>query len=156
MVGSSSKFWGKIWVGFCLNTGKRFLLEVSFWSQQKEHRFFYKMALGIFKIVLHLRDRHVFMWQSSSNINKVIRVISCLFHKKILHAQKAQKRQTSDFYSDVFYTNKKQTSFYSDVFLYTQKSLKSLKSIKSIKSIKSTKTSNKQLSLRCFLYAQIF
>ena len=40
MVTSSSKFYGKIWVGFCLNTGKRFFLEVSFQSQQKEHRFF--------------------------------------------------------------------------------------------------------------------
>ena len=28
------------WVSFCLNTGKRLFLEVSFSSQQKEHRFF--------------------------------------------------------------------------------------------------------------------
>ena len=35
-----SKFYGKIWVGPCLNTGKRFFLEVSFSNQQKEHRIF--------------------------------------------------------------------------------------------------------------------
>ena len=34
MVAPSSKFYGKIWVGFCLNTEKRFFLEVSFQSQQ--------------------------------------------------------------------------------------------------------------------------
>ena len=46
---------------FCLNTGNRFFLEVSFSSQQKVHRFFYKTVLGIFKIALHWRDRHGFM-----------------------------------------------------------------------------------------------
>ena len=40
MVAPFSKFYGKIWVSFCLNTGKRFFLEVSFSSQQKEYRFF--------------------------------------------------------------------------------------------------------------------
>ena len=35
-----SKFYGKIWADFCLNTGKCFIIEVSFQSQQKEHRFF--------------------------------------------------------------------------------------------------------------------
>ena len=29
LVATSSKFYGKIWVGFCLNTGKRFFLEIS-------------------------------------------------------------------------------------------------------------------------------
>ena len=28
MVAPFSKFYGKLWVGFCLNTGKRFFLEV--------------------------------------------------------------------------------------------------------------------------------
>ena len=59
----------KIWVGFCLNTSKRFLLEVSFWSQQKEHWFFLKTVLGIFKIALRLRGGHVFMWQSVEILN---------------------------------------------------------------------------------------
>ena len=40
MVAAYSKIYGKIWVGFCRNTGKRLFLEVSFSSQQKEHRFF--------------------------------------------------------------------------------------------------------------------
>ena len=30
MVAALSKFYGKIWVGFCLGTGKCFFLEVSF------------------------------------------------------------------------------------------------------------------------------
>ena len=55
-----NKFYDKIWVSFCLNTERRFFFEVSFSSQQKEHRFFQKAVLGIFKIALRLRDRHVF------------------------------------------------------------------------------------------------
>ena len=42
MVAPFSKFYGKIWVGFCLKTRKGFFLEVSFQIQQKEHRFFLK------------------------------------------------------------------------------------------------------------------
>ena len=45
MVAPFSKFYGKIWVGFCLNTWKPFFLEVSFSSQQKEHRFFFFFVL---------------------------------------------------------------------------------------------------------------
>ena len=33
-------------------------------NQPKEHRFFWKTVLGIFKIALHLRNQDVFMWQS--------------------------------------------------------------------------------------------
>ena len=75
-------------------------------------------------------------------MNEVIRVITCLFNKKILHAQKKSikskqatftqiifiriekhKKQTSDFRLDVFYTHKKQRShFHSDVFfIHTKK-----------------------------------
>ena len=39
MVTPFSKFYGKIWVSFCVNIGKPFFLEVSFSTQQKEHRF---------------------------------------------------------------------------------------------------------------------
>ena len=39
-VASFRNFYDKICVGFCLNTGQRFVLEVSFESQQKEDRFF--------------------------------------------------------------------------------------------------------------------
>ena len=41
-----------------------FLIEVSFSSQRKEHRFFWKMVVGIFTIGLRFWDRHVFIWQS--------------------------------------------------------------------------------------------
>ena len=30
-----TNFYGKIWLGFCFNTGKRFVFEVSFQSQEK-------------------------------------------------------------------------------------------------------------------------
>ena len=69
MAAPFNKFYGKIWVGFCLNTGKHFFLEVSFQSQQKEHRLFLKTVLGIFKIVLRLRYQYVFIWQSVKNLN---------------------------------------------------------------------------------------
>ena len=73
-------------------------------------------------------------------MNEVIRVISCLFNKKILHAQKSikskqatftqmffirtkkHKKQISNFCLDVFYMHKKQTSdFHSDVFFIRTK-----------------------------------
>ena len=41
----------------------------------------------------------------NSNINEVIKVISCLFHEKTLHARKStnkHKKEASDFHSDVF------------------------------------------------------
>ena len=62
---------------------------------------------------------NMFLVGVSSNINEVIRVISCFFHENILHTQKStkkpkkfkkhkkHKKQTSDFHSDVFYTHKK-------------------------------------------------
>ena len=52
MVAPFSKFYGKFWVGFGLNIRKGFFLEASFSSQQKDHRFFQKTVLGIFKIAL--------------------------------------------------------------------------------------------------------
>ena len=38
MVAPFSKFYGRIWVGFCLNTEKGCFIEVSFSSQLKEHK----------------------------------------------------------------------------------------------------------------------
>ena len=46
-----------------------FLIEVSFSSQRKEHRFFWKMVVGIFTIGLRFWDRHVFIWQSMKILN---------------------------------------------------------------------------------------
>ena len=59
----------KTWGGSCLNTQKRYLLKVLFWSQHKKHRFFWKTVLGIFKTALCLRDRYAFMWQSVKILN---------------------------------------------------------------------------------------
>ena len=65
MIAPSSKFHGKIFVGFVLTIGKRFFLEVSFQSQQKEHNVLLKTALEILKIAIRLLDRHVFKWHQS-------------------------------------------------------------------------------------------
>ena len=55
--------------GFCLNTGKRFLVEVSFLSQWKTLMFHSKMVLETFKMALRLRDRYAFMWQLPGILN---------------------------------------------------------------------------------------
>ena len=44
-------------VSFCLNTGRCLLVEVSFESQQEEHKFL--PVPRIFKIALRLRDGHI-------------------------------------------------------------------------------------------------
>ena len=75
MVVPISKFYGKIWVSFCLTTGKRFLLYVSFQNQQKQRKFFYKTVVGIFKIALLLKDRHVFVWHLVQILNVLNTVI---------------------------------------------------------------------------------
>ena len=92
MVASFSNFFGKTWVGFCLNIRKRICLEFSFWIQQKEHRFLLKTRLGIFKAALRLRDRHVFMWESVkfSNISNTLTLKQIFwktktFFKKLEH-----------------------------------------------------------------------
>ena len=58
MVAPFSNFYGKICVGFCLTTGKRFF-----------HWFFWKTELGIFMIAICLRDWHVFMRQLFKTLN---------------------------------------------------------------------------------------
>ena len=54
---SVQQVYSKISVGFCLNTGKCFLLDVSFKNQQKEHKFFKKTVLGIYNMALRFRDQ---------------------------------------------------------------------------------------------------
>ena len=78
MVASFSNFYGKTWVSFGLNIRKRSFLEFSFKSQQPT-------VLGIFKIALRLRDRHVFMWQSV----KVSNVLNTLTLKQIFAKTKS-------------------------------------------------------------------
>ena len=58
-VTSFSKFYGKTWVGFCLNS-RRF----NFKANRKGIGSSKKKILGIFIIALSLRGRHTFMWQS--------------------------------------------------------------------------------------------
>ena len=59
----------KIWVGFCLNIGKRFVLQVSFLIQHKVLRLFSKTMLGTFETAFHLRDQHIFIWRSLGILN---------------------------------------------------------------------------------------
>ena len=84
MVAPFSKFSGKIWVGFCLNTGKRFFLEISFWSGYGTRDFQ--------DIALRLRDWHAFMWESVEILN----VCNTLTLKQIL-------RKTKTFFKKLKY-----------------------------------------------------
>ena len=69
IVAPFSKFYSKTSVGFCPNTGKRFFWEISFWGQQKKWRCYWKTLLGIFKILLRFRDRHIFREQLLEILN---------------------------------------------------------------------------------------
>ena len=53
-----------MWVGFCLNTRKRLIVEISYYGYQKEYRPLYKIVLAIFTIALCVKDQHIFIWQS--------------------------------------------------------------------------------------------
>ena len=74
------------------------------------------MSYVLLKLISSYQNWALNSLGSSSNINEVIRVISCFFSEKSLHVQKSIKKpkkhkkhqkQTSDFHSDVFYTHKK-------------------------------------------------
>ena len=69
MVAPFSKFYGQMLVGFCLNTGKRFFFRFHFKDNRKSIDSSKKKVLGIFKIAVRLRDRHVFIWQSVEVLN---------------------------------------------------------------------------------------
>ena len=60
-----------------------------------------------------------------SNINEVIRVISCLFHKKILHAQKSLKSKQATFAQMFFICTKKsikrKQATFTQMFFYMPK-----------------------------------
>ena len=61
---SFQKVYGKIWVGFVLTLENAFSQSFHFEANRKSIDSPKKTVLGIFKITLRLRDRHVFMWQS--------------------------------------------------------------------------------------------
>ena len=70
----------QIWVGICLNSGKRFFLRGFILKPTERAQVLLKTVLGIFKIPLHLRDRHVFMWQSLEILN-VFYTLKLIFWK---------------------------------------------------------------------------
>ena len=45
-----------------LNTETRFITEIPKSDQWKERNLFHKTVLGFWKIALHLRDQHTFVW----------------------------------------------------------------------------------------------
>ena len=61
MVAASIKFDSKISIGFCRSAGKRFFLEVSCQSQQKEHRVLSKNSSGDFQNSPQFEKSAVFM-----------------------------------------------------------------------------------------------
>ena len=65
MAASFNKFYGKMWNGFWHNTEKRLFFQgFCFKATRKDLMFLSKTVLGIYKIALRLRGRHVFMWES--------------------------------------------------------------------------------------------
>ena len=67
MVAPFSKFYGKSWVGFCLNTWK--LLRGLILKPTERALVLLKNGTGDCQIALHFRDRHVFIWQSVEILN---------------------------------------------------------------------------------------
>ena len=59
MVAPCSKFYGKTCHGFCLNTGKRFFLEVSFWRQQKKQQKFLNSISQDWKRIISIQNCHI-------------------------------------------------------------------------------------------------
>ena len=57
----STSFTTKFELVFVLTQENAFPWRFHFKVRGKEHRFFYKTVLRIFKIALHMRDRHAFM-----------------------------------------------------------------------------------------------
>ena len=54
MVAPFSKFYNKIWVGFCLNTGKRFFVELSLKANERASACFYVTISGNFERLQYL------------------------------------------------------------------------------------------------------
>ena len=81
MIASFSNIYRKIWVGFCLDIQNAFL-RVLILKPTERAKILLKMVLGIFKIALRLRDRHVFMWQSVLNVFNTLILIQIFWKTK--------------------------------------------------------------------------
>ena len=68
-VAPFSNFYGKIWVGFCLNTRKAFILEVSFKRQKKTD--FSKKGITVFQ------KTRFFFWKISMFYVTTIKRFAC-------------------------------------------------------------------------------
>ena len=66
---SLKKIYGNLWVSFCLNTGKRFFVEVLFKANRKALGSSKKTVLGIFQTALRLWYQYIFMLQSLEILN---------------------------------------------------------------------------------------
>ena len=118
-IASLDNFYGKMWIGFCLNTGKRLFVEVSFSGHQKDYRFLWKIVPGIFKISFCLRDQHVFTWQSL----KILNVFITLTLKQVLW-------KTKHFF------RKLESRFLLAIFLYKTSLLKTKSGVRNWRSTK--------------------
>ena len=63
-------------------------------NAKKEHRFSWKMLLGIFKLTLCFRDRHDFMWQ----LLKILNVFNTITLKKIFLKTKTFFKKLEDWF----------------------------------------------------------
>ena len=70
MAAFFNKFYGKMWLGFCLNTRKHFFVEVFFKKKPAERSYVaLKSGTRDFEIALRLRDRQAFKWQLPEIVN---------------------------------------------------------------------------------------
>ena len=77
MIAPFANFYGKIWVGFCLNTGKHFAI-----SEPWERVWILLRKIpGVFKIAFGLRNWHVFMWQPLEILNITTLCVKLIFCK---------------------------------------------------------------------------
>ena len=77
MIAPFANFYGKIWVGFCLNTGKHFVI-----SEPWERVWILLRKIpGVFKIAFDLRNWHVFMWQPLEILNITTLCVKLIFCK---------------------------------------------------------------------------
>lgn len=80
------------WVGFWHNRETRFITEIPNNYQWKENKIFYKMWLGFFKIALHLRDQHLFMWGMSTFKRRfLLLTFMVIFHKTTILFEELEK-----------------------------------------------------------------
>ena len=84
-----SRVYGKIWVGFCVNIRKTLFLRGFILKPTARALVLPKTVLGIFKIPLRFRDRHVFTWKLLETLNVFnTSTLKIFFEKRKLFSKK--------------------------------------------------------------------